>query len=361
MPANCRLCLGLFALLGVGGVLYILAPVLTPFLLAALLAYLGDPVADRLETWGLPRTAAVVVVFVAFAVTFVLLLVLLVPMLQRQFAILVERVPLYLDLFQTTVLPRLADFLGIEGPTLDLSMIKNAIAENWGKAGSVLERVLLTVTRSGALIAAWLANLLLVPVVAFYLLRDWDVMVVRVANLLPRRAEPIVSGLARECDEVLGAFLRGQLLVMVALALVYSTGLWIIGLDLALLIGSLSGVVSFVPYLGFFVGIVAAGLAAWMQFQDIFAIWPVFVVFGAGQALEGMVLTPLLVGDKIGLHPVAVIFAILVGGQLFGFFGILLALPAAAIIMVLLRHTHDEYMRSAFYGRAESPAESEES
>jgi predicted PurR-regulated permease PerM len=168
-------------------------------------------------------------------------------------------------------------------------------------------------------------------------------------NLLPRRIEPVIVGLARESDEVLGAFLRGQFVVMLALGGIYSLGLFIIGLDFSLLIGMLAGLVSFVPYLGLIVGIVVAGIAALIQFQEFWPLLPVIGVFGIGQLIEGMLLTPLLVGDRIGLHPVAVIFAVLVGGHLFGFFGVLLALPVAAIIMVLLRHTHDEYLNSVLY------------
>jgi predicted PurR-regulated permease PerM len=195
----------------------------------------------------------------------------------------------------------------------------------------------------------WLINLLLIPVVTFYLLRDWDILVARIQGLLPRRIEPVVVNLVKESNEVLGAFLRGQFLVMLALGTIYSLGLTVIGLDFALLIGMLAGLLSFIPYLGFIVGVISAGIASLLQFYDLIHLLLVIVVFGIGQLIESMLLTPKLVGDCIGLHPVAVIFAVLAGGHLFGFFGILLALPAAAVIMVLLRHTHDEYLRSMFY------------
>jgi predicted PurR-regulated permease PerM len=170
-----------------------------------------------------------------------------------------------------------------------------------------------------------------------------------VHELIPRRYEATVARLATASDEVLGAFLRGQLTVMLALGTIYSVGLWLVGLELALLIGMLAGLVSFVPYLGFIVGILAAGLAALMQFGDLLPLLYVVIVFMVGQAVEGMLLTPLLVGEKIGLHPVAVIFAVLAGGQLFGFFGILLALPVASVVMVLLRYTHERYVGSSLY------------
>ena len=195
----------------------------------------------------------------------------------------------------------------------------------------------------------WLMNLVLIPVVTFYLLRDWDLLIKGIRELLPRKIEPTVSTLASEINEVLGAFVRGQLMVMFALGVIYTAGLWLIGLDLAFIIGMGAGLLSVVPYLGTVVGLVAAVLAAVFQFQDLFHTIMVLLVFGAGQALEGMVLTPKLVGDRIGLHPVAVIFAVLAGGQLFGFLGILLALPVASALNVLVRHFRDEYTKSDLY------------
>lgn len=225
---------------------------------------------------------------------------------------------------------------------------------NWRDVGGFAGKFASAITKSGVALAAWLANLVLVPVVTFYLLRDWDVMVARIRELLPRQQEPTIVKLAKNSDEVLGQFLRGQLAVMVALGTIYTVGLWIVGLDLALLVGMIAGLVSFVPYLGFIVGIVLAGIAAMMQFGDAVYLFYVAIVFGVGQILEGMVLTPLLVGDKIGLHPVAVIFAVMAGGQLFGFVGILLALPVAAVVVVILRHMREVYTASELYGNSES-------
>ena len=189
------------------------------------------------------------------------------------------------------------------------------------------------------------------PTVAALVLRDWDELVAGIRGLIPRDSEAAVSALFAEIDEVLGAFIRGQLLVMVALGLLYATGLWLIGLDLAFIIGVGAGLLSVVPYLGTFVGLAAALIAAVFQFQDILHPVLVLLVFGGGQALEGMVLTPKLVGDRIGLHPVAVIFAVLAGGQLFGFLGVLLALPCAAALNVLVRHLGERYRRSELYTR----------
>jgi predicted PurR-regulated permease PerM len=184
-------------------------------------------------------------------------------------------------------------------------------------------------------------------------------MVAKIDGLLPRANRPTIVRLARESDAVLGAFVRGQLLVMIALGLFYGVALWAIGLDVGPLIGMIAGLVSFVPYLGFITGLFASLIAALVQYHDWQHLVMVLVVFGIGQVLEGYVLVPRLVGGKIGLHPVAVIFAVLAGGHLFGFLGVLLALPAAAVIMVLLRYGYDRYRNSGLYGTAPDAVVSE--
>lgn len=332
-----------------GVLMYLLAPVLTPFFAAALLAYLGDPLVDRLEQYRMPRTVAVITVFMVILIIVASVPFVLLPLVQQQIMILVSKVPTYIDWLQNQVVPWVSQTLNLDIKLLDATAIKSAIVQNWGQAGGFASIVVQALSTSGIALIALVANLVLVPVVTFYLLRDWDHMIAKIKHLLPRKKEPTISRLAMESDQVLGAFLRGQLLVMVCLGIVYSVGLWIVGLDVALLIGLIAGTVSFVPYLGFIVGIVLAGVATVMQFQDAFYLLPVGVVFIVGQLLEGVLLTPLLVGDKIGLHPVAVIFAVMAGGQLFGFVGILLALPAAAVIMVLLRYALQRYTDSALY------------
>ena len=329
--------------------LYLLAPVLTPFLVAALLAYLGDPLVDRLEQIKLSRTLGVVVVFAVMVFAGLLLLLILIPALQEQLTSLLSRVPLIVPWLQEVTIPWLSATFNINIENVDLDALKQTLAGNWQDIGNLLGLLLGKVTHSGQLIFAWLAYLVLVPVVTFYLLRDWDILVENVQELIPRNYEPIISKLTKECDGVLAEFLRGQLLLMIALGVMYSIGLWITGLEFALLVGMMAGLVSFVPYLGAIVGIAVAGVLAFMQFYDLVHLVYVAIVFGVGQAVEGMLLSPILVGDRIGLHPVAVIFAVMAGGQLFGFFGILLALPVAAIIVVLLRHARQQYFESSFY------------
>ena len=326
-----------------------LAPVLTPFLVSALLAYLGDPIVDRIESLKFSRTFGVTLVFIAMVIFGLVGLIIMVPLLEKQIGVLINKTPIVLGWVQDSVIPRLAGIADELAIDIDAQQMKEKLLANWRELGGVLQSVMGQVTRGGQVIFGWFAYLLLVPVVTFYLLRDWDILVKNVHDLIPRRYASRVAVIARECDEVLAEFLRGQLMVMLAQAFVFVIGLSIVGLDLAFVIGVVSAVLSFVPYLGIIVGVALAAVAAVIQFQDVVHVLGVFAVFGVAQALEGMVLSPLLVGDRIGLHPVAVIFAVMAGGQLFGFFGMLVALPLAAIIMVLLRHTHGEYKQSPFF------------
>jgi predicted PurR-regulated permease PerM len=328
------------AMLAAGGYLvYLLAPILTPFVAAGLLAYIGDPLVDRLQAMKLPRTPAVLVVFVLTLVVLLLLVLLVVPLFKNQVAALIERLPSYAAWAEANVLPKLANWIDIDAEGSDVG-ISAFIAKNASMAGSWGARVVGSVSRSGSLLLSGLLSLFLVPVLAFYLLRDWDRLIATVGLLVPREQRMTVNELSRQTDEVLGGFLRGQVLVMLGLALIYSVGLGLLGLDFAIAIGVLAGVVSFVPYLGFVIGIGLAGLATLVEGGGWLVLGGVVAVFAVGQAIEGTLLTPRLVGSRIGLHPVAVIFAVLAGGQLFGFFGVLLALPAAAVLSVLARFAH---------------------
>lgn len=330
--------------------LYWLHPILSPFLVGILLAYLADPLVDRLERAGLSRTWGVVVVFALFTLLLTLLLLVLVPMLAKQLVRLYELAPQMLDWLQLQALPWVQTRLGLADGFWKFDKIKAAISEHMGQTTDIVGVILSQATASGLALIGWLANLVLIPVVSFYLLRDWDLMMAKIRSLLPRQREERVVALAGECHEVLGAFVRGQLLVMLALGIIYASGLMLVGLELGLLIGLLAGLAAIVPYMGFIIGIGAAMIAGLFQFGgDPYPLLGIAAVFMVGQALEGMVLTPLLVGDRIGLHPVAVIFAILAGGEMFGFTGVLLALPVAAVIMVLLRHVHDLYKESDIY------------
>lgn len=336
-------------LLVLGWLLYLLAPILMPFAAGALLAYLGNPLVSRLMALGLKRTWAVSLSFFSLLLSVTVALVLVLPLLWQQVVYLESRLPRVLRWFNREGIPWIEKHLHVQIDRLDMDLIGQWLSSYWVEAGSAAGNVLTQVAKSSMDILALGGMLALIPVVTFYLLLDWDDLLERIRNLIPRNLEPRISLMARECDEVLAAFLRGQLMVMVALGVVYAVGLQIVGLKLALMIGLLAGLGSIIPYFGFAIGIVSATAAALVQFGTFESVLMVWLVFAIGQAIEGWVLQPFLVGDKIGLHPVAVIFAIMAGGQLFGFVGMLLALPAAAVIMVLLRHAHERYQKSRLY------------
>lgn len=329
--------------------IYFLQPILTPFLAGIILGYLGDPIVDRLEAYRLPRSVGVVVVFLVFGVVLGAAVLVILPLVIGELVQLIRDIPAALAWLQQTASPFIVAQFGIDPFDVKMDTVAAQVIENWQKAGGVVGTVLSSVTQSGFAFLGALGVVGLTPVVAFYIMRDWDVIMLQIRQMMPRDIEPTFVQLCNECDEVLGSFLRGQLLIMFLLGCAYAFGLYVVGLELAILIGMLSGLASIVPYLGFFVGIIAASVAALFQFQDPIYLLYVGIVFGIGQALEGWILTPWLVGDKIGLHPVAVIFAVLAGGQLFGFVGVLLALPVAAVIMVFVRYLHASYVQSDYY------------
>ena len=333
--------------------LYLLLPVLTPFLIAAILAYICDPLVDKICLWGvgkfkLGRTLATVLVMLAIIGMLASLILILIPLLQKESLLLAQRLPDVITNIRATVEPFLQKQFGIS-LNIDPTQIQEIVTKNWKTAGGLFGNVLLSAGSQGMALIGLLANILLLPVVLFYLLRDWDIFMQKIGNLIPRDFIGKTTQIAQEVDQVLAEFLRGQLAVMLAMSAFYVIGLWLAGLNMALPIGLVAGLLGFVPYLGITFGILLALLVAALQFTSLAQIIPVLLVFGVGQILESALLTPKLVGDRIGLHPVVVIFALLAGGQLFGFSGILLALPVSAAIAVGLRHTKDSYLTSDTY------------
>lgn len=338
----------LVILIIVAVLIHYLRPVLVPFFASFILAYLGNPLVDRLERWKLPRTLAVLAVFVLTLVLLALILVLVVPMVVREMAALFAHAPDVMNWVETHLLPWVTAHFGLQPSALQPAKLMNLVSGNFVSAGKLAGQALLRVSSSGAAVFEFFINLVLIPVVTFYLLRDWNQLRERAAALLPRHAAPTVMRLARECDNVLAAFLRGQLLVMAVLAVYYCIVLYLIGLDNAIAIGVVAGVLSFVPYLGVITGLALALITALLQGGGWLLLW-VVMVFVAGQLLSDLALTPRLIGDRIGVHPALVIFAILVGGVLFGFAGILLALPVAAAGTVLVRYARERYLESHLY------------
>ena len=331
------------------GTIYLLSPVLTPFLIGALLAYLANPLVNRLMKFKISRMLAVLIVFVLLFSILILTFILLVPFIEKQFILFIGQIPNTIAMLQASVLPWVTNIFDISPDSINTDMLKRIIAENSSQAESITNWLFKYLIHSSGRLLEWIMNLLLIPVVTFYLLCDWPKILNKLRQLLPRKSEPVIIKLISECDEVLSAFLRGQLLVMLALSIIYAAGLTIVGLKTGLLIGLIAGFLSIVPYLGFIVGIISASIAAMLQIGSMTSVLLVMAVFIIGQTLDHLMLTPKLVGDRIGLHPVAVIFAVLAGGSLFGFVGVLLGLPVAALIMVWLRYAHQQYYQSKLY------------
>jgi predicted PurR-regulated permease PerM len=344
-------------LIGVGALIWVLTPVLTPFAASALLAWLGDPVVDRLEKRGLSRNSAVGLVFTLMVLMLVALVLILLPVIQDQVLVLAKSVPNYMEWLVRTGLPWVQAKTGLNVTTwLDPEYLLDMLKRNWKGASGVATQVLGYVTQSGFTVLGWFANLVLIPFITFFFLRDWDILVKRVAGLVPRDRVATVSQLAKESDAVLGSFLRGQFMVMLAMGLFYAVGLWGVGLEVGVLIGVLAGLLTFIPYIGPTTVLLGGSAAALVQFGDWQHLVGVLAVWGVGQLLESYVLTPKLVGDRVGLSPVTVVFSVMTGGTLFGFLGMLLALPVAAIANVLIRHAHGQYAASRFYRGEEAQA-----
>ena len=341
----------LIAIALTGWLFYLLAPVLTPFVASALLAYMGDPLADRLQKLKMPRTLAVVTVFLITFIVLAALILLVGPLVSAQVSALFDALPEIAQQVEQVWLPTILGWLNIESGA-DVG-VGPFLAKYGEMFGSWSGKVLLSVSKSGGALAAAVLSLFLIPIITFYLLRDWDSITAHLAALIPESQRETILQLARESDEVLSAFLRGQILVMLALALIYSVGLSLVGVKFAIAIGVVSGLVSFVPYLGFVFGIGIAGLTVALEPNPLWHLVGVIATFSIAQFIEGSVLTPKLVGDRIGLHPVIIIFAVAAGGQLFGFFGILLALPTAAVISVLVRFAFNRYLKEHPEARVE--------
>lgn len=339
---------GILLLVVIGGLIYLLDAVLMPFIAGMILAYLADPLANRFQRWGMNRPLAVSSVFLVLLIVLVASLLILIPLIVQQLKQLGDAIPGVFDWVENVLAPQVQEWTGYDLAT-ELGNVQETLAENWRDAGGDLAQALGQIGRSGMAFVTWVTYVALIPVVTFYLLLDWNRLLTSIGNLIPRQWTDDTFRLARRCDEVLSSFLRGQLLVMMCLGVIYAVGLTLMGLNFGLLIGVVSGLVSIVPFLGFIVGLSIAVVVALFQFGSWWGVVGVITVFSVGQIAESVVLQPKLLGDKIGLHPVAVIFAVLAGGSLFGLTGVLLALPIAAVILVLLKEVKIRYQHSELY------------
>ena len=329
--------------------IYAIHPILMPFIFGALIAYLGDPLVDKLEKFGFPRTLAVLVVFAFFLAIMIFMILLVLPPLISEFETFASAVPgIYASIVNDWI-PNVRSYIRLNGGPIGDIDWPSRVSENWGTLGQVTTSLAQKFADSSIGFVGFLANLVLIPVVGFYLLRDWDIIIVNVLELTPSTWRQRVEVLMNESDEAISAFIRGQLLVMLALGMIYSLGLSLLGIQMALVLGVTAGLASIIPYLGFVVGVTIASFAGYYQYHDWEMIGLVWMVFIFGQVLESVFLTPVLIGDKIGLHPVIVIFSLMAGGVIAGFVGLLVAIPIAAILMVFLRHLISEYRQSDFY------------
>lgn len=333
-----------------GALLYLLGPILAPFALAAVLAYMLAPGVAWLERHKLPRALAALLMIALIYLIATLLLLILVPVLHKEALALQQKFPAFIDRLNTGVAPWIAQKFDLQ-LHFDAETLKDLLTEKLSVSGQQAAASVWSSIRFGTSAVLGVAALaLLVPVVLFYLLLDWADLVQRMHDLLPRRWEGKVVSMLTEIDTVLAQFLRGQIAVMLVLAAYYAMALAIAGFDVALPVGLLTGLLVFIPYLGYGLGLLLALLSALLQFGNWYGLAAVAVIYGLGQVIEGFFLTPRLVGERIGLHPLAVIFALMAFGQLFGFVGVLVALPASAAILVGLKHVRARYVASSFYG-----------
>jgi predicted PurR-regulated permease PerM len=337
------------ALAVVGGALiWLLAPVLTPFAIGAVLAYALHPAVEQLAARRVPRVLAVMLVEIAtlFAVTALVLLI--VPILSKELPLLNEQLPLLVERINRALTPWLVKMgvnISLDPANLRTFLLKYLDA-NWDDS---VAAALASARIGGSIVVAVVGYVILVPVALFYLLIDWPFYVQRAIALVPPRMRPGVASFTDDCDSVLGQYLRGQLLVMLLMAAFYSVGLALFGFELAVPVGVFTGLAIFVPYVGFGIGLALAMLAGALQFTGWYGPIAVFVVYGIGQIVEGMFLTPKMVGQRIGMSPLTVIFALFAFGHLFGFVGVLIALPVSALIAVAAARLRASYTQSSLY------------
>ena len=327
--------------------------VLLPFVAGMAVAYFLDPLGDKLESWGLSRSLSTVIITVSFFIAVIALLILIFPLIQGQIIGFAQKVPSMIESFEAWLAP-LKETLSERIPSEKLQELSD-VSKSYGTTivkwlGSLLGGI----WKGGLALFNVLSLILITPVVSFYLLRDWDKIVAKVDSWLPRDYAPAIRSVVKDIDITIAGFVRGQGTVCLFLAVFYGVGLTIVGLDFGLVVGITTGLISFIPYFGMLVGMATALAIAIVQFGEVVPVVLVLIVFGAGQIIESMFLTPKLVGEKVGLQAVWVIFALMVGGATVGFTGVLLAVPVAATIGVLVRFFLAQYLASPLYSGSDN-------
>ncbi len=344
------------------GLIWLLRDVLMPFAAGLVLAYLLDPLADRLERWGLGRLSATLLILVLFVTLFIGLLIVVAPLLATQVMAFIEKVPGYVMRLQVLLTEQGGPLLEKVGGEKVLQDLQKSLGDVVGQGMNWLGRFLGSLWSGGQALIGIVSLLVVTPVVAFYLLLDWDHMVAKVDSWVPVDQRAAVRQIAGDVDTAISGFLRGQTLVCLILGAIYAAGLFALGLNFGILIGLSAGVLSFIPYVGSLLGLlVAVGVAIAQFWPDSAMVGLVLLVFVIGQFIEGNILAPKLVGETVGLHPVWLMFALLAAGSLFGFLGLLLAVPIAAAIGVLTRFALQHYLDSPLHGGSMLPEPSEKS
>jgi predicted PurR-regulated permease PerM len=319
-----------------------------PFVAGILLAYLLDPMVDKLEKFKLSRLSSTLIVCFVTILIIVPALVLLIGMIENQISLLIQATPKYLTLIMEKIRPTLEN-LNERFPDLKSANIEELVKNNIGNSMKFIGKVLKALISNGFALIKLISLLLIMPIVTFYMLRDWDNFVKKFESLLPKKSKKSIMATFKDIDKIIAGFIRGQLSVCLILGIFYSIGLKLVGLELGLLVGFIAGIISFIPYVGSITGFVVGCILAFAQYGDITHVLYVVGVFMLGQFIEGNFLTPKLVGESVGLHPVWVMFALLAGSVLLGFLGLMLAVPLAAIIGVLVRLAIKRYKLSSLY------------
>ncbi|MDX1974692.1 MAG: AI-2E family transporter [Rickettsiales bacterium] len=333
--------------------LYGIREVLLPFVLGVLTAYFLDPAADRMERWGFSRSMATLVITGLFFSVILALSILIMPIIVSQLSAFLADLPRYAAQLEDDYGMVLAEWLGMHD--IHIENLKTIASNLSGVVLNMSGNFITGLLQSGMAVVTVMSLLLITPVVTFYLLRDWDRLVARLHDLLPRPYEATIRQQLLIIDRTLAGFIRGQLNVCLLLAVFYAVGLSLTGLKFAILIGMMSGFMLILPYIGAVFSAIVALTVAFFQFGNWHDMAFVLGVYMAGQVLEGALITPKLVGDKVGLHPVWIIFGMLAGGALFGFVGILIAVPFTAVVGVVIRFAIEQYLRSGYYSGAILP------
>lgn len=335
------------------GLLYALESILMPFLTGLLVAYAMNPAVRRLQHWGIPREMGTVVMIGSFFLCLGLLLCIAIPFLETELLRLAARVPQYGERLITLLQPFLDEIVSYIPPR-DLERLRTLASSYIGDVITWGLHFMATLFTNGLALANLLSLIVITPFVAFYCLRDWEKIISALDKCFPRAYQASLRRLFTEINATLGGFAKGQALVCLVMGVYYCISLTLLGLDFSLIVGSVIGALTFIPYIGALLGFTLSIGIALAQFSDWMSVGNVAAIFFVGQLLEGYIFVPYFVGDRIGLHPVWIIFSLLAGGVLYGFVGILFALPLAAALGVLLRHGLEIYFKSSYYKKAPS-------